>query len=164
MDGKLLQEGIFWWIVKQNWSDYMVSRFSWRSPDRIVLYSWDLVLECCVECCCSVRCLSLCCSEIFLVDDVGPWKVWRHSIVCVTVLLHFLNCMVKYLKKKKNLQIFYEIILSSNFQETCSWPVVPCTEDLYLQGPKQVGPAPPETFFKNSWIIYLNQKNTKKSS
>jgi len=25
-----------------------------------------------------------------------------------------------------------------------------CTEDLYLQGPKQVGPVPPETFFKNS--------------
>ena len=26
----------------------------------------------------------------------------------------------------------------------------PCTEDLYLQGPKQVGPVPPETFLKNS--------------
>ena len=26
----------------------------------------------------------------------------------------------------------------------------PCTEDLYLQGPKQVSPVPPETFFKNS--------------
>ena len=24
------------------------------------------------------------------------------------------------------------------------------TEDLYLQGPKQVGPVPPETFFKKS--------------
>ena len=45
MDGKLLKGGIFWWIVKQNWSDYMVSRFSWRSPDRTVLYSWDLVIR-----------------------------------------------------------------------------------------------------------------------
>ena len=44
MNGKLLKWGIFWCIGKKKWFDYIVSRFSWRSPDRTVLYSWDLVL------------------------------------------------------------------------------------------------------------------------
>ena len=45
MDGKLSKWGFFWCIGRKNWSDYMVSRFLWRAPDRIVLYSWDLVLQ-----------------------------------------------------------------------------------------------------------------------
>ena len=44
MDGKLLNLGFFWCIGRTNLSDYMVSTFLWRSPDRFVLYSWDLVL------------------------------------------------------------------------------------------------------------------------
>ena len=27
------------------WFDYIVSTFLWRSPEKFVLYSWDLVLE-----------------------------------------------------------------------------------------------------------------------
>ena len=39
---------IFWFCLcngKTNCFDYIVSTFSWRSPDRIVLYSSDLVLS-----------------------------------------------------------------------------------------------------------------------
>ena len=61
MDGQLLKWGIFWYHGTIFWLDYIASTFLWRSPDRIVLYSWDLVLD--------VHLV-----ELFMMKNV--WKYW----------------------------------------------------------------------------------------